>query len=242
MNNRAKIVIIFISAALLAGFFFYLNKTTQAEKVANQEQVTHEHQHAHSDSTETEKLDSHGSLESAEAFNTYDIGSVDAPVTIIEYASFSCVHCAAFHNEVLSDLKKELVETGKARFIFRSFPTNGPAYNATKLAHCVPQSRYTGIVDVLFKNQQFWLEASDLDQTLIQMGRLAGIGADAYQDCQVDADLERAILDRFKEAQEVYKVNSTPTFIFIAKDGRVEKFSGVRSVKAFKGVIEKLSK
>lgn len=247
MNKRAKLLIIFVAAALVAGGLLYINKASVADKNHEKtQQTSHSHDEAHnhsySDDSSTEPLAGHGDISGApDAMNLYDIGSQDAPVTIVEYASFSCSHCADFHNNVFDDVKTKLVQTGKARFIFRDFPTNNAAYKATKLAHCVDQSRYIGMVKLLFKNRTNWIESTEMDTTLIQMGRLAGIDDTSYRECQTDEALDQALLERFKEAQEVYQVKATPTFIFISKDGRVEKFSGVRSVEAFETVVDKLS-
>lgn len=247
MNNRAKLLITIIAAAIVAGGLLYMNKSSVADKKQDHAEHSHHadesHTHSYSDDTATETLETSGSVEDIPVgMNVYDIGSKDAPVTIIEYASFSCSHCADFHNNVFSDVEKALVRTGKARFIFRDFPTNNPAYKATKLAHCVDQSRYIGMVKLLFKNRKSWAESTEIDTTLIQMGRLAGIDDQSYRACQTDETLDASLLERFKEAQETYQVKATPSFIFISKDGRVEKFSGVRSVKAFEAVVDKLSK
>ena len=89
------------------------------------------------------------------------LGDPDAPVTIIEYASLTCPHCAQFHNEVLPELKERYIAPGKVRLIYRDFPLDQVALAAAALAHCDGSDRYFSMLDVLFETQRNWARADD---------------------------------------------------------------------------------
>ena len=82
------------------------------------------------------------------------LGDADAPVTIVEYASFTCPHCANFHTETMPALKERYIDTGQVRFVFRDFPLNEPALRAGMMARCVPDAQYFNVVDVVFSTPQ----------------------------------------------------------------------------------------
>lgn len=172
----------------------------------------------------------------------YALGDKDAPVTIVEFASYSCGHCGQFHMQNFDAVKKDLIDTGKARFIYRDFPLNAPALTASKIAHCVDQSRYVGMVDTIFKTQDRWLASQDMTQSLTQMARLAGMSKEAIDACLTDEALETSILKQYQSGRDNFQVQSTPTFVFFGTDNRIESFSGNRNVATFTDVVEKLSK
>lgn len=89
------------------------------------------------------------------------LGDRDAPVTMIEYSSLTCPHCAHFHTDVLPRIKKEYIDTGKVKLVLRDFPLNQPALIAAQIAHCVPEDRYFGFVSVLFETQAAWAISED---------------------------------------------------------------------------------
>ncbi len=172
----------------------------------------------------------------------YALGNTDAPVTIVEFASYSCGHCGQFHTQNFDAVKKELIDSGKARFIYRDFPLNGPALTASKIAHCVDQSRYVGMVDTIFKTQDRWLASQDLTQSLTQMARLAGMSKEAIDVCLTDDALETSILKQYQAGRDNFRVEATPTFVFFGTDNRIESLTGNRNVETFKDIVEKLSK
>lgn len=146
------------------------------------------------------------------------IGSPDAPITIIEYASMTCDHCAAFHNKVLPEVKKELVETGKARIVYRDMPWDKHALSAAKIARCAPPEKYFEVAEVIFRTHDNWAHSPDPLKGLKGIATAAGMD-DAYVEaCLVDQKLEAAILKAQQEGRKDYEVNSTPAFIFM-KDG-----------------------
>lgn len=163
------------------------------------------------------------------------IGSADAPVTIIEYSSLTCPHCAAFHNEVLPDLKERYIDTGKVRMIFRDFPLNEPAVDAAVLAHCAGPDRYVGFLDVLFQTQESWSSSPDPRAALKQLGKLGGLGDSEMDACFADGTMVDGILQTRLQGQNEHKVQSTPTFVI---DG--ETYAGSRDIDAFAEIIDPL--
>ena len=101
------------------------------------------------------------------------LGNPDAPVTIIEYASLTCPHCAQFHTEVLPELKERYIDPGKVRLIYRDFPLDQMALAAAALAHCAGPERYFSMLDVLFETQSNWAQADDPITAIKRLGKLA---------------------------------------------------------------------
>jgi len=141
------------------------------------------------------------------------LGSAKAPVSITEYASMSCPHCAAFEQNVFPMLKSKYIDTGKVRFVFREFPLDIKAAAASMLARCIAgddAGKYFGAIDLLFKQQDQLMDQTK--DTLKLIGKQAGMNEQAVESCEKD----QALLDKLKADQafafEVLKVNATPTF------------------------------
>ena len=142
------------------------------------------------------------------------IGPKDASVTITEYASMTCPHCAAFNAEVFPKIKAAYVDTGKVRYIFREFPLDIKAAAGSMLARCIAKddaSKYFTVVDLLFKQQNDWV-MKNTTETLTRIGKQAGLSQQGVEDCLKDQALLDKIAADQKYATEVLKVNSTPTF------------------------------
>ena len=141
------------------------------------------------------------------------LGSPDAPITIIEYASLTCPHCARFHADTLPVLKKDWIEPGKARLIYRDFPLDGLALQAAALAKCFEGDRYFSFLDALFRSQRKWATDPNPQKVLKQIAALAGLdGADAER-CMNDKAVQTDILKGQRLAQTEYGVRSTPSVI-----------------------------
>jgi protein-disulfide isomerase len=164
------------------------------------------------------------------------IGDENAPVTIIEYSSLTCPHCATFHNEVLPDLKEQYIDTGKVRMIFRDFPLNEPAVDAAVLAHCAGDDRYTGFLDVLFQTQPNWSSAANPRDALKQLGKLGGLSDSEMDACFNDESMQNAVLQSRLDGSNEHKVQSTPTFVI---NGEV--YAGNRSIEEFAEIIDPLA-
>ncbi len=140
------------------------------------------------------------------------LGKADAPITIFEYASLTCPHCAAFDRETLPKVKENWIDTGKAKLIFRDFPLDGLALRAAMLARCAPPDRFYGFIDTLFQSQQTWEHAKDPIEALEHIARLGGMTEDQFKSCMKNEQVSNAVVGSETLAQKEYGVNSTPTF------------------------------
>jgi protein-disulfide isomerase len=140
------------------------------------------------------------------------LGPADAKVTIVEYASLTCGHCAAFHEKTFPELKKRYIDTGKVRFILREFPLDPLATAGFMLARCEGEGKYYPITDLLFDQQKAWAFTTKPLDALQQMMRQAGFSKEKFESCLKDQQLYDAVNAVRKRAEEKFKVNSTPTF------------------------------
>src|SRR4051812_6357934 len=167
------------------------------------------------------------------------LGDPNAPITILEYSSLTCPHCANFHAVTLPQLKKDYIDTGKVKLVFRDFPFDRAALQASMLARCSNPERYFGFLDVLFKSQNKWAGASDPAQALAQTGKLAGVGDQQFKECLANEALANKLIERRLEAEQKYQVQSTPTFVIMRGD-TMEKVVGAQPITEFARVIDKL--
>ena len=164
------------------------------------------------------------------------LGDPKAKVTIIEYASLTCPHCATFHTGTLPELKKKYIDTGKVRFVYRHFPLDRFAAKAAMLSVCAGPDRQFAVIDVLFQNQLQWAGARDPEAELAKIGRLAGVGEAEFKACMDNKPLlEKIIAER--QGGEAAGVNATPT-LFI--DGKL--FSGARPMADLEEALAPLLK
>lgn len=162
------------------------------------------------------------------------IGDADAPITIIEYASLTCPHCASFHTETLPQLKSEWLDEGKARLVYRHYPLDRLALRAAMVTDCLEKDRaFFGLLGTLFKSQQDWARADDPIAALQKHARLAGLSEERFNSCIEDEEIMDAILVKLEQARETYEVQSTPTFFI---NGR--KVEGNRSYEDFAAILE----
>lgn len=161
------------------------------------------------------------------------LGDPDAPVTIIEYASLTCPHCASFHTGTLPALKERYIDTGKAKLVYRDFPLDQQALNAAAIAHCAGPDRYFAFIEALYASQPRWAGASDPREALIQLAGLGGLVREKAEACLADESLMDAILQTRLDGQGQYGVDSTPTLII--NEVRV---SGGRSIDELATVID----
>jgi protein-disulfide isomerase len=163
------------------------------------------------------------------------LGRTDAPVTIVEYASATCPHCAAFHKDVFPQLKTEFIDTGKVRFIFREFPFDDLALAAFMLARCAPPDKYFPMIDVLFEQQKVWA-SKDARTELGKIAQLAGIGQDGFDKCLKNEDIAKGIMAIRDKAANTFGVAATPTFFVNGKELR-----GEHSIDQFRKMISEAS-
>ncbi|MQT13930.1 DsbA family protein [Rhizobiales bacterium Sp-1] len=140
------------------------------------------------------------------------LGKADAPVTIVEYASMTCPHCAAFHAETWPALKTQYIDTGKARFIFREFPLDPLAAAASMLARCAPEDKYYDMIDLFFDHQREWAYTDKPLDALQNMAKQAGFTQMSFEACLTNQKLLDGINAEKDQALSKFGVNSTPTF------------------------------
>jgi protein-disulfide isomerase len=164
------------------------------------------------------------------------IGDSNAPVTVVEYASLSCTHCKQFHDNVYYDLKKNYIDKGKVKFIYRNYPLNGPALKAATILSCVDKTTQAAFIGALFKGQAQWAfvnsEAALIDR-LKTISKIAGMTTEQFNKCYDNEEIQEQILELMKEANQSLKVESTPT-IFV--DGI--KYLGARTYEAFSKAVD----
>jgi len=139
------------------------------------------------------------------------LGRADAPVTLTEYASFTCPHCAALHRGALVQIKKEYIDTGRVRLIYRDFPLDQIAEAASMMARCAAPSRYFPLVQMLYRSQLNWARARNPRAALAQIGRLAGISQKTFDACMSNRALYESIINSRNTASKTKQVRSTPT-------------------------------
>jgi len=165
------------------------------------------------------------------------VGDKNAPVTIIEYASLSCSHCADFHNNTLNDLIKEYVDTGKARIVFRDFPFNYPALLGSMVLRCIPEDVRYDYMNALFRLQQKWVvrENAKSTQELYKIMQSGGMTKEEFETCTNNVELENTILQALIAAQNEFNIQSTPSFLI---NGNLVE--GNKSIKEFRQIIDKI--
>lgn len=144
------------------------------------------------------------------------LGNEKAPVTIIEYASMTCPHCARFHETTYPELKKKYIDTGKVRFIFREFPLDEVAAAAFMLARCGGKERYFPMIELLFQKQRDWAVQRPL-APLMTLSKQAGFTEQSFNECLKNQQVLDGIEDVRKRASQKFNVQSTPTFFINGK-------------------------
>ena len=162
------------------------------------------------------------------------LGQADAPITIFEFASFTCPHCADFAEHTLPKIKTDWIDTGKARLIFRDFPLDQAAVRAATLARCAPPEQFYAFVDALFHTQATWAAGGKVDAALGKLAKVSGMSDDQFAACMKDEAAQKQVLNSRLQAEQQYKVESTPTFFI--NGVRVE---GAQPYAEFEKVLNK---
>jgi protein-disulfide isomerase len=147
------------------------------------------------------------------------LGDPKAPITIIEYASLTCPHCAYFSVNTFPELKKQYIDTGKAKLVFRDFPLDEYAARGSQMAECAGNDRYFALIEILFASQRSWIKINDVAGTIAELGkiaRLAGVPEADFKACMANDGLLQSIIAE-RQAGEKMGVESTPTFFINGK-------------------------
>tara|TARA_Y100001970_G_scaffold110481_1_gene138002 strand:- start:15190 stop:15807 length:618 start_codon:yes stop_codon:yes gene_type:complete len=165
------------------------------------------------------------------------IGDKNAPVTIIEYASMSCSHCANFHVNKLDTIKKEYIDTGKVQFVFRDFPFNFPALLGSMIMRCTPNDVRYEYMNALYKLRKSWVlrENAKSKEELYKIMQSGGMTKEEFEACISNTELENKILQGIIDAQKEFNISTTPSFII---NGNL--IQGDKSLKEFRQIIDKI--
>ncbi|MBK1661471.1 thioredoxin domain-containing protein [Paracraurococcus ruber] len=165
------------------------------------------------------------------------IGRPDAPVKVVEFFSLTCSHCAAFHRDTFPRVKKDLVETGAVRLIWRDFPLDQVALTAAAVARTLPADRYEGFISALLGSQDRWaFTRGDPFAELAKMAALAGMPKPQFDQVQADEALKRAILAERSIAEKEFSVQATPSFSFQGR--RTVNQSGAMGFEKFAQLVQ----
>ena len=162
------------------------------------------------------------------------IGKPDAPVTVIEYFSLTCTHCAAFSRDTMPEVRSQFIEPGKVRFIFRDYPLDQLALTAAMVARALPADSYEPFISALFASQDRWAFARGVNNTeeLWKMAALAGMSRQTFNSAINDNALKNFVLQEQDEGVKKWGVESTPTFIING-----QKAAGAVGFDAFKKLL-----
>lgn len=161
------------------------------------------------------------------------LGDEAAPVTIVEYSSLACPHCATFHRETLPQIKETYIDIGKVRLVYRDYPLGGAAMAAALIARCVEPSRYFGFIDMLYRGQATWAASTTPLEDLKQLSRFAGLSEADFNACLENRALLQGIQEQAGQAKKEAGIDSTPTFFVNER-----KIVGAQGFQTFKAAID----
>lgn len=169
--------------------------------------------------------------------NDLVIGNRDAEITIVEYSSMTCPHCALFHEEIYPEIKKKYLDSGKAKLVFRPFPLDGYAAQAAMLTQCAPERIKMPLIDAMFSRQRTWMyDEKGPVEGLVKIAREAQISREAFAECVADEKTQAWLKSHIDAASETYGVNSTPTFYVNG-----EKTAPIRDFAQFDRIMAKFT-
>ena len=147
------------------------------------------------------------------------LGNEDAPVVLIEYASFTCPHCRNFHEDSFLKLKKDYIEPGQVKYIFREVYFDKYGLWAAMVARCGGSKKYFGLIDLIFKKQDEWT-TGDVDEVVAKLeriGKISGMSENEIQNCMQNNTKARALVEKYRENALKDDIKSTPSFIINGK-------------------------
>jgi protein-disulfide isomerase len=176
--------------------------------------------------------------DTAEAGASYVLGDVplgdqDAPLTVYEYASFTCPHCASFHEQTFPEFREKYIETGKVRYILREVYFDQYGLWASMVARCGGEEGFYPLVDAFLGSQATWTRAPDIGHAIQQVGRRAGLPAERLQQCLSDREFAKTLLETYQENREADEIQSTPTFVING-----ENHTGAMNFEDFSAILD----
>ncbi|MDO4184078.1 MAG: DsbA family protein [Rhodospirillales bacterium] len=168
----------------------------------------------------------------------YVLGKPNAPVTIYEFSSLGCTHCADFHLGILPKLKQDYIESGKVKLVFADFPIDKKSMQAAMLAHCMAQDKYFDFLGLLFKKQLTWGLSFKTEKLLAGYAGGFGLDSETAQKCMKDDKMAAEIMYVRQQAMERLNIKATPSFL-VRSSGGDELITGVPSYSEFREVLNK---
>ncbi|MBR1647968.1 MAG: DsbA family protein [Alphaproteobacteria bacterium] len=168
----------------------------------------------------------------------YILGNPDAEISIFEFSSLGCAHCADFHLSVLPKLRKDFIDTGKVKLIFADFPIDKKSMQAAMLARCMSEDKYFDFLSTLFKKQLSWSLSFKSEKLLAGYAEMEGLSQEKIQKCLNDDNTAAEIMYIRQQAMEKLDVKATPSFL-IKKGDEGEMLTGVPSYDTLKEVLER---
>lgn len=211
--NRNLLIGAVAAIIIATGTFFFLGQKDPVTQVAEATAAN-----------ASEAIDTSGIAEMT-------LGEADAPVTLVEYASFTCPHCRTFHQNIFKQLKADYIDTGKVRFIYREVYFDPYGLWAGVVARCGGGQRYFGLVDLIYENQSSWTrgEAAQVAGNLKRLGKLTGMDDATLDACLRDNDKMRALTALYQKNAEADGIRSTPSFVI---DGKTYSNMSYEEMKA----------
>ena len=163
-------------------------------------------------------------------------GSDDAPLTIFEFSSLSCAHCADFHLNGIKRLEKDFLDTDKVRIVFIHFPLDRPSMQAAMLAECVPADQKPEFLNLIFKKQREWVLSSESEKHLTNYALMSGLNKQKIEKCLKNDDLAKEIISNRQEAIDKLKIEGTPAFL-ISTENKNEILYGISNFADFKALL-----
>ena len=174
-------------------------------------------------------------VDTIEALKEKKIGTEEANIEIIEFASLTCGHCAKFHNEVFPKIKKEFIDTGKVSFIYQDFPLDKFALKASVIARCSGEKKFFSFLKVLYSKQKDWTRTEDPFRSLLKIAKLGGLKNEEIKVCVGNKSIEDGILKQRLNASKKFDIKATPTLYING-----EKYEGDLTFEALKLKINTL--
>lgn len=255
-NLIAIVAALVILLGVIIGFMSPDKAAVSAENTGGQDHAAHGHDHvsAASDNGEAmaveEKLEVppakrvEVAIKGVSTIGAIAYGSADAPVVIHEFSSYTCGHCGSFHQNAFKDLVRYYVNTDQAYMLVSDFPLNLPALEASMIVRCVPEERVFNYSKLLFENQNDWAYEQGYQTYLKQNAQFAGLSIEQSEACLSDEALRGEITQNAAQAQEVYDIRSTPSFVLYHRDAPQDfvVITGAQKFEVFQEAINKLLK
>lgn len=207
MKQRLPLIFASVILVISISIFFYLrvNKKYNDSAVSTSASLAEE-------VVSNDKDDVRKELESVQGLDIV-YGVDEAPIKIIEYASYGCSHCAVFYSDVYQKLVSKYVENDRVQLIVRDFPLDEPSLRAAQLVHCMPGDQKKDMIKVLFETQKNWAYSKSFPEKLENLAKISGMNGGIFHECMENTSLEEKILKSRVQAHEAFKINSTPSLI-----------------------------